>query len=402
MPHNAVVARSGVQYYTRAELVNLGLTSIPREHKGNAVFGVYRSADCLMRAMPLFNLLPVVPDHSKWVGDGDACVIGKAEKPNLHVLTGERKGEVCLNMDLTFTDEAVLKEKRELSPGYSAKYRWQSGVSPYGEEFQIVCERIVDVNHIALVPEARGGKEMRVLDGGTHVKKILSGLLWFAKNHKKVADAQGDPFMSTLEDFKKNVKMWSDEELTEHVNTLSALIEPLPDSEEKAKLTRFVADLPLLKAEDDATIDTALSTVSEFYTALTQDAVTDVLGTEQKEESGTTAPLPAAEPEEKAVEADESAPKPEDPVCAALTAINEKLDKLLAVEKHEAAGKENDAGKAEEKKSDDKKPTEQPVVKEKKEETKVGDEMPLFNQTMNTVNQGNDLDALFAKMKERK
>lgn len=402
MPHNAVVARSGVQYYTRAELVNLGLTSIPREHKGNAVFGVYRSADCLMRAMPLFNLVPVVPDHTKWVGDGDARVIGKADKPNLHVLTGERKGEVCLNMVLTLTDEAVLKEKRELSPGYSAKYRWQNGVSPYGEEFQLVCERILDVNHIALVPEARGGKEMRVLDGGTHVKKILSGLLWFAKNHKKVADAQGDPFMSTLEDFKKNVKMWSDEELTEHVNTLSALLAPLPDSEEKAKLTRFVADLPLLKAEDDATIDTALSTVSEFYTALTQDAVTDVLGTEQKEESGTPAPLPAAKPEGKAVEADNSAAKPEDPVCAALTAINEKLDKLLAVEKQEAAGKEKDAGEAEEKKSDDKKPTEQPAVKEEKEKTKVGDEMPLFNQTMNTVNQGNDLDALFAKMKERK
>ena len=44
MRHNARIARSGVQYYTYAELPKMGLTSVPREFKDLRIFGVYRSA----------------------------------------------------------------------------------------------------------------------------------------------------------------------------------------------------------------------------------------------------------------------------------------------------------------------------------------------------------------------
>ena len=65
MRHNARIARSGVQYYTYAELPKMGLTSVPREFKDLRIFGVYRSAQCLKEAMPMFKDVPVMRGHEK-------------------------------------------------------------------------------------------------------------------------------------------------------------------------------------------------------------------------------------------------------------------------------------------------------------------------------------------------
>ena len=75
----------------------------------------------------------------------------------------------------------------------------------------------------------------------------------------------------------------------------------------------------------------------------------------------------------------------------------DKLDAVLdAVAKPASSDKKSDETK-------DLQTKEEPKSGEPKvPESKVDDQMPIFTQTMNTVNQGNTLDAVFAKMKERR
>ena len=415
MRHNARIARSGVQYYTYAELPKMGLTSVPREFKDLRIFGVYRSAQCLKEAIPMFKDVPVMRGHEKWAVGGvlEPMAVGSCEEvPKLRM----HKGEAVITAPLDLDDDHILDDISELSPGYSGKYHWQGGVAPTGEEFQIVCDKITEVNHIALVPEARGGEEMKVLDGGTGMKKIRSGLLWFARRKtQKIADGdKADAFLSTLEDIRKNRKAWTPEEMEEHVTTLSALIKDLPDSEEKEKLERFILDIPLLKEEDDATAEEALNTLMEFYSSLDKDAISDIMenGSMDDPNKPVGAPNPSTNPA-PAVPVPEPTPEPKntpkpaaptqdeppaDPVLALLTKMCDKLDAVLdAVAKPASSDKKSDET------NDLQTKDENPKSEESKSpENKIGDQMPIFTQTMNTVNQGNNLDDVFAKMKERR
>ena len=414
MRHNARIARSGVQYYTYAELPKMGLTSLPREFKDLRIFGVYRSAQCLKEAMPLFKDVPVMRGHDKWAVGGvlDPMAVGSCDEvPKLRM----HKGEAVITAPLDLDDDHVLDNISELSPGYSGKYHWQGGVAPTGEEFQIICDKITEVNHIALVPEARGGAEMKVLDGGTGMKKIRSGLLWFAKRKtQKIADGEkADAFLSTLEDIKKNRMNWTPEEMDEHVNTLNALVKDLPDSEEKDKLERFIMDIPLLKEEDDATAEEALNTLMEFYSSLDKDAISDIMENGSMEDPNkpvdetkpidNPAPAPAPEPTPEPEKTPDSVTPtqdepPADPMLALLTKMCDKLDAVLDAVAKPASVDEKPAETPESQTKD-----EEPKPDEPKEpENKVGDQMPIFTQTMNTVNQGNSLDDVFAKMKERR
>lgn len=415
MRHNARIARSGVQYYTYAELPTMGLTSVPREFKDLRIFGVYRSAQCLKEAMPMFKDVPVMRGHDKWAVGGvlDPMAVGACEEvPSLRM----HKGEAVITAPLDLDDDHVLDHISELSPGYSGKYHWQGGVSPTGEEFQIVCDKITEVNHIALVPEARGGAEMKVLDGGTGMKKIRSGLLWFARRKtQKVADGdKADAFLSTLEDIRKNRKEWTPEEMEEHVTTLSALIKDLPDSEEKEKLERFILDIPLLKEEDDATAEEALNTLMEFYSSLDKDAISDIMENGSMEDPNkpvdgktpidnpapaASAPEPTPEPTKTPEPAAPTQDEPSaDPVLTLLTKMCDKLDAVLDAVAKTASADEKPAEPTEPQTKDENPKPDEP----KEPENKIGDQMPIFTQTMNTVNQGNNLDDVFAKMKERR
>ena len=419
MRHNARIARSGVQYYTYDELPKLGLNSVPREFKDLRIFGVYRSAQCLKDAMPLFKNVPVMVGHQHWAtGIDDPLAVGIN---TTDVKMKMCKGEVSISAPLDLDDDSILDDVKEISPGYSGQYHWQGGIATTGEEFQIVCDKINEVNHIALVPEARGGEDMKVLDGGKAIRKICSGLLWFTKRkQQKVADGTSDVFASTLEDIKKNRMRWTDQEMEEHTNTLIELSKDLPDSEEKEKLLRFIADIPLLKEEDDSTVEEALNTLQEFYSSLDKDAISDVMEkgsmkdpntkpeepkeTEVKDQvPGSPEPNPPApeQPTETPVVKDEPTTDPMVVMMNAITGLSEKLDKVVeAVMAKTAPG---DGCTADEAPKETEVKDEEPKPEEKKEpENKVGDEMPIYTQTMQTVNKGASLEDTFAKMKERK
>ena len=78
------------------------------------------------------------------------------------------KKEVALCAPLDIMDDERLPKFKELSPGYLSVNKWEPGVAPDGEPYEIVCTQIKSVNHLAIVEEARGGKDMKMLDGVTN------------------------------------------------------------------------------------------------------------------------------------------------------------------------------------------------------------------------------------------
>ena len=387
---------------------------------------------------------PVKVGHEQWLsGDDDPRAIGRSGTVDLKML---KDGEIGIKSTLDIKDSAdvIFTRERELSPGYVADYRWQGGISPTGEDFQIVCERINSVNHIAIVPEARGGSECRVMDGGKGMAKIRSGLLWFAKKRMaNVNDGSGDTdaFILMLEDVKKNRTIWTPEEFEGHVNSLLGMVQSLPDSEEKEKLKRFILDVPLLRDEDEATVSCCIETLQDFYYSLNRDAISDVMEKSmetnpetkindqtppQEPEKKTADEAPTQEPEKKDDEGQtndetnpdvsktdnkESEPAPTsdsapvtteaphaatlDDVLSAITALSAMIGQVL----DGCHGTRDSAPTdGEEKKTQDAEP------EQKEEPKKTEDSMPLYTQSTGTETAGGtspSLDDVFAKMKGR-
>lgn len=437
MKHNVRIARSGVQYYMRSELPTLGLTSVPREFDSLRVFGVYRPSHVLKDAVPLFKHVPLVIGHSHIVsGPNDSHIIGSTgDEPKLKMLDGE----LVLTSTIEFDDETNKPDYDELSPGYMAKNHWQSGTACDGTPFQIVCDKIQEVNHLAIVPKARGGENMKILDGGNSLmfKQIHSGLLRFLhKKSKGVADSEDDVFLQILEDAKANFKSWNEQDIESHTDSLLTLTKDLPDSEEKHKLQRYIADIPVLKGEDDATVAAALDAICSLYTSLDTDAISDVMEKPmanedpKKQETAAPATEPAkpqdAAPADKPVATEPAKPtepsKPteqkddatapavpaEDPMTkltSLLSAMNDKLDALSKHLSGTGAAPCGDAGAVPPANSTPCGDAEPKKEEPKKEEPVQGDaapQIPLYTQTLGTMQSGDSLDAMFAKMKERR
>lgn len=436
MKHHARIARSGVQYYKYDELPGLGVLTIPREFQHLRVFGIYRSSNVLQDMQSMLENCPVKMGHEIWIdpSNAEAVTLGHAVGTKLTMCDDELT--VSAELDIDDDKEDTFNQHKELSPGYVADYEWKPGISTQGEEFQLVCKRIRSINHIAVVPEARGGPEMRVLDGGKGMRKICSGLIRFLhkivnKGTNDSINEANDPFILTLKEIQTQRHALSEQDFVEKANFLLSLIKDLPDSEPKQKFERFIMDVPLLRDEEDAVVDQAVQSLTDFYRSLDEDAISDVMETpmvtepEKKTADQTppaeekkTADSQTSEPEKKT---DDSTPAetpqqndtpPEtkdgegdnppksaslDDVLGAIMALTAKIDTVLGA-------KDGCGTKDEEPKTADSEPKtedEKPAEPEKKDEpeTKTNDAMPLFTQTMNTINQGSELDELFNKMK---
>lgn len=78
-----------------------------------------------------------------------------------------------VSVPLLFRDAAAIAlmqqqdGPRELSMGYEAQVEFSDGVTPDGEPYDAVMSDF-RMNHVAVVPRARGGKELRIGDGANN------------------------------------------------------------------------------------------------------------------------------------------------------------------------------------------------------------------------------------------
>lgn len=453
MIHNVTIARSGIQYYTYDELPNLGLLSIPSQHKDKRVFAVYRPSYVVAESASKCADKPVVIGHEHWIDKNNesAYSIGRT-LDNISIVYDN--DEVVLKTKIR-VDDSKLPSVSELSLGYTADMKWQSGASPNGEEFQIVCKGITDVNHLAIVANARGGAGLRILDG----MKVRSGLLHFFRKFGKVQDATGSAFADAMNKLK--MANQSESDVMDCINVLSACLRDLPISTEKAKLERFIADIPLLVGEADFPL--ILDKITELYNCLCRDALNDVLEEQQSAEMAqatqtngepitsedknmfgfnkqatppeaakpevatettetkTETPVPAqtAEPQKAADTASTTQASAEPPVAeatlndvvAAINNLASLLKGVVAPKKEVADENAPDVSKTECKTQDACK-DEQPKAEPKTEESKVGDSASIietavqtsvldsvYTQSFETKETADELDKFFARIK---
>lgn len=417
--HNACIARSGIQYYLLSELPNLQLKEIPREYRDLKVFAVYRPSFVLEDAKEKFIGKPIRIEHQWIYSEDDKDIIGHIGS---EVKIKHQKGEVALYSSLEIDSDEKLPSFKELSPGYEAVNKWQPGVTPSGEEYQIVCTEITDIDHLAIVETARGGKDMKILDGGKKMA-VHSGLLYFVKKKIKGVNDGNDAnsFGVLIDKLTENIKNISNEELSEITEKLIKCVEDLPDSNEKEKVIRYIADIPLLKEEDEKVVNEALSCIKESFNSLDSDAVSETMEkkdmenpkneTEEKKDglnakpdvpSATASVSPVQTPTEANKPADE--PKPEEKkeidgdaiskLADAIDSMNKKLDAILGEKKEEP----KEEPKKEEPNADgcgegDKAP-DTPKV-----EDSAPSSLPQYTQSLGAIEKGYSLDDVFARLK---
>lgn len=152
-------ARTGVQAYRRGEL---SLDGDP-----TALINVYRPEAAVFNkdSLKTYGGKPVVMGHPQ------GGIVDSANWADLAVGTVgskiARDGET-VTVDFAIMDAAAIAAvesgTREISMGYRCPIALQDGVAPDGTPYQAVQTGPIRINHLAVVPKARGGESLRIGD----------------------------------------------------------------------------------------------------------------------------------------------------------------------------------------------------------------------------------------------
>ena len=292
---NAILARSGIYIYSRDEVIKMGIK--PKLDK--PFYREYRPAGVLIDAKDLFDLVPVPKDHPPEDITAD----------NFHVyasgVTGGPVeavslpgGEVGLRGRMAFfTKDAYdyyMAGNNETSAGYTKKV--SISADPERDGFDWVMTGITAVNHVAVLPQGRGGSNVRVLDkapyvntsfnGGTEMgTKAIGGFLSSLFGIGKAKD-ENFKFSKVLMDSVAKMGSLSAEGLDAEIGYVLAHVTCLGDSEAKDMLVGAVADCfkhskEVLERKDEVAVK-----MDELYAkcrAEDAEAVSRILGDEEKE-----------------------------------------------------------------------------------------------------------------------
>jgi hypothetical protein len=261
---NAILARSGIYQYAKSELAALGLGDPPPWVGDKDVYNVYRPATILAQAVKdgKFNRLPLTLLHPPEFLDQDNFkeYIAGWTGDVAEVQWVKDVQELAVRSTLTIGDaeaaDAYASGVKELSHGYVADFEWRSGEVD-GQHFDAVMTAIRDGNHMALVPAGRAGKLAAILDhkgADVKVKTFVSGLFRLAHSRKKGAtDKAPETFEQALDKLIADRAKLTEDEIGSRVEGLKALVADLPTGGKRELLDRYLADMKLIKGEDDET-----------------------------------------------------------------------------------------------------------------------------------------------------
>ena len=286
---NVAIARSGVYRYLKDELPNLGLggSTPPASCSGLGFFNVYRPATVLARAVGKFVRLPLTLEHPNEMVDGNnfkKFAVGFTGDTATIDMTKDNK-EVTVRSTLAIVDNSAVRAYYqhvvEVSPGYNAVFDWEDGTAPSGEKYQIVMKEVTDVNHLALTRHGRGGSAACILDSGMIGDSMRkSGLIYAVRKLLGVKDASksfGDQVKELIADRSK----LSDEDIIKRVDLLKDSIADLPESDNRAKLSRFIEDMGRIKEESDESATKIGEIVNSIYGTLDSEAMKEVADAEK-------------------------------------------------------------------------------------------------------------------------
>lgn len=156
-------SRTGVQTYQRKEL---GLTVRPEE-----LIEVYRPPEAVFHkdSLATYGGKPIVMGHPKGgvvdAANWSSLAVGSM---GTHIT---RDGETVV-VDFAIMDAAaiagVANGTKQVSMGYLSPIKFVDGFTPAGEPYEAVITGPIRINHLAVVPMARGGETLRIVDSASH------------------------------------------------------------------------------------------------------------------------------------------------------------------------------------------------------------------------------------------
>lgn len=279
---NVAIAKSGIYKYSKEELPSLGLGATPPSYEGTRFFSVYRPATVLARAVDSFVRLPLTLEHPSEMVDGSNLkkyIVGFTGDSAVVDMTLDKR-EVLIKSTLAIIDNSAVRayygHTIEVSPGYTADFKWEDGVAPSGEPYQIAMTNITSVNHLAITRYGRGGSAACILDSlGDIPMQRKSGLFYAVKKLLGVKDT-GKGFCDQVLALIADRSKIDETDIAKRVQLLRDSIVDLPVSDGKAKLDRFVEDLDRIKEESDESANEIAKIVNGLYKVLDAAAVEDV------------------------------------------------------------------------------------------------------------------------------
>lgn len=158
---NVPISRSGVFQYTGAQLQADLPDAIP-----DKIYNVYRPSSALNNQATIksFNSLPWFNKH-KMVGDDydapESVGVQGTTGEDTYYNEGDNRLYTTLRLFGRGLKQAIKSGLNQLSCGMKCKYRWESGVSPDGQKYDVVQDSIQG-NHLASVPLGRAGADVAV------------------------------------------------------------------------------------------------------------------------------------------------------------------------------------------------------------------------------------------------
>ena len=162
---------------------------------------VYRPEDELFRPNTLRSLAnkPITLDHPDW----DDCPVNAKNWKRFAVgTTGDYKDVLkdggSARISILVMDQAAIKAvqsgTRQLSFAYRAQFDVGDGVTPEGEPYDAIERDIVFSDHLAIVPEGRGGPTLAIGDQAmiNNVERPRGFVRGFAFADQTVARAESD------------------------------------------------------------------------------------------------------------------------------------------------------------------------------------------------------------------
>ncbi len=232
--NNALIARTGVQYYLSEEL---GI----RDEQGRPVMGktikVYRLPEDVHDPLALQSIesAPVTDDHPnepEGVTLDNHAILAKGHGRNIRP-EGDNVGA-----DLVITDPALIrkvqdKQKVQISLGYTCSYE------PYKDGYK---QTNIRVNHIAVVTKGRAGERVKIYDSQPKRKKQV---------FKNAQEAQAAMFTAYCKDASPEEAMAAMKFLSLNDAAPAAVVEKNNEAGLLAKLVGMLSAKPVKDADSD-------------------------------------------------------------------------------------------------------------------------------------------------------
>ena len=161
----ARLSRTGIQEYYLAEMTKDYLPDSLKEYPHDSIVRLYRSPDEVFGDESMSSI------GSRPVTDGHPPVFVNAENYSMYskgVVVGQpRQEDSYVVADLLIQDKETIEKvkngTKQISLGYNLDMDWTPGVS---DEHGVYdgAQRNIRVNHIAIVPQGRGGPHVRIQD----------------------------------------------------------------------------------------------------------------------------------------------------------------------------------------------------------------------------------------------